>query len=675
MSGCFAEAFVLAGVLTLALFATSSSSAAESGAGGITAAAFGDIYDLSDGAKPKEKGGDYFDIVSGDSWYSTWARDGTAYIDQDDGLGFNNVGGQFARHRLCRLDGDPNVATGSFWGVNLNPGLLGATMPNNKNEGLMGYGTSLYDLDGVLFEIRHGWSPEPNLWPPLDSNIIKSADGGKTWINHLGQVNAPLPGKGQAMFPALPWSGMTFIQYGKGGQAPNADHADQYVYLTATDCLARVSRNRLGNLNRNDFEYFKGGALDGMRDSSWSKKPAEGQPMVFEGPTDAGKNPKKSGMNLGSVVYNDALKSYVGTSASSYLAPGEQGPDKGKVRFIIYTAAHPWGPWHEVLSYGIWGRAGWNLLLCNKFTTADGKKMWHGFSGEYHGDLWNYGLQYMPLYLSTGPVDTYEAEKAALAGTSVAADYPSFSGSGYVAGFGKTGDRITFALDNINGQGWHIVRIRYTSPQANGRTLSVYVNGKKARRVRLSLNNSDCQPRENWTDRSDIYYLNQGANTFELRQDEGESAAGVLIDYVAVSRDETFNEGTNVAPAATATASSGDAALGTKGCVDGLREWTAKGTKGEWLKLDWGASGKTVQKVVLYDLVSPKDQVLSGTLSFSGGPPIRVGRVQNDGQAGAVITFPPRRNITWIKFTVDAISPGSEHAGLGEMEVYTPSGQ
>jgi hypothetical protein len=212
--------------------------------------------------------------------------------------------------------------------------------------------------------------------------------------------------------------------------------------------------------------------------------------------------------------------------------------DTGKARFIILTAQHPWGPWKHVMSYGIWGRAGWNMLMANKFTSADGRKMWYNFCGEYKGDLWYYGFQYMPLYLSTGSVDIYEAEQAGLEGTRVAAEYPAFSGAGYATGFAKTGDKVTFALQGVQGSGWHIVRIRYTSPGANGRTLSVYVNGKKARRVTLSLNNKDGKPHECWTDRSDAYYLRHGANAFEIRQDKGDVAAGVLIDCIAVSREE-----------------------------------------------------------------------------------------------------------------------------------------
>ena len=108
--------------------------------------------------------------------------------------------------------------------------------------------------------------------------------------------------------------------------------------------------------------------------------------------------------------------------------------------------------------------------------------------------------------------------------------------------------------------------------------MSIYVNGRKAKRVKFSENGSDDSPGLNWTDRSDIYYLRSGANTFEIRRDPGDTAAGLLIDYLAVSREPTCDEGLNVAPQATATASSGKPAGAISGCPrDEAAEWSAAG--------------------------------------------------------------------------------------------------
>jgi hypothetical protein len=190
------------------------------------------------------------------------------------------------------------------------------------------------------------------------------------------------------------------------------------------------------------------------------------------------------------------------------------------------------------------------------------------------------------------------------------------------------------------------------------------------KRVRFSENGSDCKPGLNWTDRSDIYFLKHGANSFEIRQDPGDSGAGLMIDYLAVSREPTYDEGVNIAPEATATASSGEPAKILAGCPgDEASEWSAKGSAGEWIKLDWGATPRTIFKVRLYDKPNTRDQVISGTLSFSDGSTLPVGRLQNDGQAGTVLAFSPK-TVTWVKLTIDKVRPGTVSAGLGAFEVY-----
>ena len=168
---------------------------------------------------------------------------------------------------------------------------------------------------------------------------------------------------------------------------------------------------------------------------------------------------------------------------------------------------------------------------------------------------------------------------------------------------------------------------------------------------------------------SDIYFLQDGTNTFEIRRDQGDSSTGLMIDYLAISREPTYHEGVNVAPEATATASSGQPAGVIGGCaLDESCEWFAGGAKGEWIRLDWGAA-KTVGMVRLYDKINARDQVISGTLSFSDGSTLPVGRLQNDGQAGAVITF-PQKTVTWMKLTIEKVSRETVRAGLGQFEVY-----
>ncbi len=60
---------------------------------------------------------------------------------------------------------------------------------------------------------------------------------------------------------------------------------------------------------------------------------------------------------------------------------------------------------------------------------------------------------------------------------------------------------------------------------------------------------------------------------------------------------------------------------------------------------------------------------MSASLLFSDGSTLPVGRLQNDGQAGTVLVFPPK-TVTWMKLTIDKVSSGTVSAGLGQFEVY-----
>ena len=73
----------------------------------------------------------------------------------------------------------------------------------------------------------------------------------------------------------------------------------------------------------------------------------------------------------------------------------------------------------------------------------------------------------------------------------------------------------------------------------------------------------------------------------------------------------------------------------------------------------------------LYNRVNTNDQIVSGVLEFSDGSKVPVGKLQNDGQAGAVVTF-PEKTVNEIRFVVTGVKPGSKASGLGAFEVYAP---
>ena len=89
----------------------------------ITAAAFGDIHDTSDGGTPMGKGGGFGTPPSGDTWYTAWAGDDTLYVNVDDGLGFEDPGHKHVmlRNCLCMLTGNPTSRPTAFAGSTSTP--------------------------------------------------------------------------------------------------------------------------------------------------------------------------------------------------------------------------------------------------------------------------------------------------------------------------------------------------------------------------------------------------------------------------------------------------------------------------------------------------------------------------------------------------------------------------
>ena len=141
----------------------------------------------------------------------------------------------------------------------------------------------------------------------------------------------------------------------------------------------------------------------------------------------------------------------------------------------------------------------------------------------------------------------------------------------------------------------------------------------------------------------------------------------------------------NIALNATATASTtysgykttamNDGNLGGYGATSPLEaksayEWASKGQGvGAWAKLEW-TSGQTIGAVRLFDRPNTKDHILMGTLEFSDGTKVSVESLPDDGHTGRAINLEtPLKNITWVKYTVDAVGV-SENIGLSEFEVY-----
>jgi hypothetical protein len=142
----------------------------------------------------------------------------------------------------------------------------------------------------------------------------------------------------------------------------------------------------------------------------------------------------------------------------------------------------------------------------------------------------------------------------------------------------------------------------------------------------------------------------------------------------------------NVAPSATATASSEapeqGAALAIDGVISGyptnpFAEWSSNGEKaGAWLQLSW-SRGYELDHVVLYDRPNPDDQITSGHLTFSDGSTVAFGALPNAGSTGLTVSF-AARTTTSLRVTVDGVSSSTFNIGLSEVEAWgsaAPAGQ
>jgi hypothetical protein len=426
--------------------------------------------------------------TEGDTWDSAWLSNGKVYLRNNDGFGFGI--GNVQRHDcLSELTGTPENPT-LLIGQNLNPGSLGNFLGGT-------YSTSLYEVDGVLYHIICYSQQIPGAWVFHHTSIMKSLDGGATWINHLGQLNTlPPDSVSGCMFPSDAWGLVNFVKYGQGGDAPNIDNAQRFVYLSSPrddyNLLARIKRTDLPALDKTKTQFYAGG--DPMKDVSWSSDIDQSTP-IYSQPE------KQSGMGI---VYNKTLGRYLMTSftSDSWTTP----PVQSTLR--ILEGPHPWGPWALIADENVNNKEGDNLtwqFLCPSLTSGDGTKMWQTVSGRSP-----YGLQFMPVYLTTSHVQNYEAENAELNKVYKSTENSGYFAKGYVTGFDRPKGRCRFHID-VAAAGTYLLQVRYRT-QAD-QTMVCTINQFAPQNLKLGTSH------QNYTDWSEISlasWLNKGHNTIDL---------------------------------------------------------------------------------------------------------------------------------------------------------------
>jgi Predicted beta-xylosidase len=130
----------------------------------------------------------------------------------------------------------------------------------------------------------------------------------------------------------------------------------------------------------------------------------------------------------------------------------------------------------------------------------------------------------------------YEAENADLTGgAAIASNHSGYSGTGFVEGMWNKGASAQFSVD-VPYTGNYSVNLRYSNGFTDDKTLSVYVNGVKVKRIAL-LAYGDW---DKWADRYDNIELKAGHNTITYQYDNGDSG-DTNLDSISVAEATTWH--------------------------------------------------------------------------------------------------------------------------------------
>jgi hypothetical protein len=395
------------------------------------------------------------DQTCGDTWDTAWLADGRLLTQYNDGNGFSLPHSVVHHDGVCELQGTPEDIS-TIKGIDLNPGKLGHFLGAT-------YSTGLYELDGALYHFCCRSIQIPGKWRFYDTCLYKSTDGGATWINQLGQKNRYIPAElSAATFPDKRWGEVNFVKYGRGGETPDIDRARDFAYLSTGHYLARIRRTDLRawttTFDPSRIEYYCGSAnADGEQDANWTRQISRCTPT------------SKNASRLGTILWNPGLKRYL---TASGISDSWQKPPVPSTLFL-YDAPHPWGPWTEIDSEYIEPRVGDNLtwvFLMQPFMSADGTRMWASVSGRKP-----YGLQFLPIYLTTQPVETRLATEATRTGTNLGTSVKGSLSPAYIEGFHQYGDGCTFTIP-VARAGLYALHYHYHCDDAR-ETISLTVNG------------------------------------------------------------------------------------------------------------------------------------------------------------------------------------------------------
>jgi hypothetical protein len=349
-----------------------------------------------------------YPLAVGDTWFNTWAADGSIYATSNDTAGFNGTCNSDIAVNELAGDG-PGRLTEPFINcmTSFGHGADGRQWPDHcswKSGGIISVSGTLY-----LAVARQGWTGEcrnegRGEQPSLNASIVKSANNGRPWSNGFGIT-------GSTGGAAPRWEASLGRVHG-GNRYVYAVSDDGYAYDGSYLILGRVPRSEIGNLKAANWQFYTGRpGRDGSDPADWSATASAATHILTA----------KHQISQPDIQYYPALHDYILTSFYFPFTPSwPQGGSARSSTFSFYQAPHPWGPWRRFLSRSttmtvcyLDCRAEnttpiglYDVAQVSKFTRIDGLSDIVFTSGDFtdpvrHGDPDLYTLHALPLTFSS----------------------------------------------------------------------------------------------------------------------------------------------------------------------------------------------------------------------------------------------------------------------------------
>lgn len=307
----------------------------------------------------------------GDTWSATWADDDDIYVVGDDTQGI--AGSCNSNLAIFKVSGSPpeHVIT------TINP--MSEYGKMNEKENLDTWkGAGLVCVDGVLYMGvgQHSGAMDypDNIQQAFDGSIVKSSDHGITW--------SPKPAAGKAMWPGPRFATPFFVQFGRDYK----DAMDDYVYAVSNGnawnngnymLLCRVKRSKIGDLNRDDWEFFAG--VDEQNNPTWAQSRLAAHEYRAK-PIFA----HRGFTSMAGIQYVPAVKRFLLTQWAYMdldLPRDGENPWFLKTMLNLYEAPMPWGPWRHVYIEKNWGVGNYGPSIPSKWFINGGQEMWMIYAG------------------------------------------------------------------------------------------------------------------------------------------------------------------------------------------------------------------------------------------------------------------------------------------------------